>query len=251
MRVSTLLLVFVLSLPALGGDLTLEISGAPELALVGAVSRWDEDGRARVPVDAKAKIEAPRVDATAEAAGPGRFVFRDLPPGRYDLVLISSNKQRVEGFHYPPLQEFDPVIPASATVADEEARATILEDIAQSPHYENKVEALFLGGDEKQVRVLMQLVRDKPTSYDAEYGAPVATVRHEVWQYTFRYGVWSKEKRTAILDRVLLAKSAWEGWTWVWEPALGGVEVGSKPVVLRYTWPSSFEGSSARGWRAR
>lgn len=243
--------VLVLSLPAIGGEITLEIAGAPELALVGALSRWDEDGKARVPVDAKAKIEAPRVDATAEPAGPGRFVFRDLPPGRYDLVLISANQERLEGFHYPPVLEFDPVFPPSAKVPDDEAREAILGDIAQSPHYENKVEALFLGGDEKQVRVLMQLVRDKPTSYDAEYGKPVATVRHEVWQYTFRYGVWSKEKRTAILDRVLMAKSAFEGWTWVWEPALGGIEVGSKPISLRYAWPSSFEGSTARGWRAR
>ena len=37
-------------------------------------------------------------------------------------------------------------------------------------HYENKVVPLYLSGDEKQVRILMQLVRDLPTSYDAEYG---------------------------------------------------------------------------------
>jgi hypothetical protein len=239
--------------PASGADLTLEIAGAPELTLVGAVSRWDADGRARVPVDPKAKIDAPRVDARAEPAGPGRWAFRGLPPGRYDLVLLAAGRRRVEGFHYPPLLEFDPVFPPTARPPDEEARAAILEDIARSPHYENKVDALFLGGDEKQVRVLMRLVRDTPTSFDGDFGAPAATIRHEVWQYTFRYGAWTKERRTAILDRVLLAKAELEAWTWAWEPALGGIEVkaGSRPGVIRYAWPSRLQGSSSRGPSAR
>jgi hypothetical protein len=248
-RAAVLLLILVA--PASGGDLTLEIAGAPDLVLVGAVSRWDADGRPRVAVDPKARIDQPRVDAKGEPAGPGRWTFRNLPPGRYDLVLIASGRRRVEGFHYPPILEFDPVFPPTAKAPDDEARAAILEDIARSPHYENKVEALFLGGDETAVRVLMQLVRDDPTSFDAEFGAPAATIRHEVWQYSFRYGQWSKERRTAILDRVLLARAELAGWTWLWEPALGGIAVGARPAAIRYAWPSGSQGSSARGWVAR
>ena len=34
----------------------------------------------------------------------------------------------------------------------------------------------------------------------------MATVRHEVWQYTYRYGGWVKDGRTKVLDRVLMAQ---------------------------------------------
>ena len=46
-----------------------------------------------------------------------------------------------------------------------------MRDIAKSRHYENKVSPLFLAGDDKQVRILMQLVRDQPTSFDGDYGS--------------------------------------------------------------------------------
>ena len=64
---------------------------------------------------------------------------------------------------------------------------------------------LFLAGDEKQVRILVQLVRDRETSFDGDFGAPVATVRHEVWQYTNHYGGWVKDRKTEVLDRILMA----------------------------------------------
>ena len=124
---------------------------------------------------------------------------------------------------------------------DEETRDWIVKHIAKSQHYENKVAPLFLAGDEKQVRILVQLVRDKPTSYDGDFGAPVATVRHEVWQYTNNYGGWVKDRRTEVLDRILMARSEFQRWTWVWEPRLGGIEVGTKPVTVSYELPEKFD----------
>ena len=177
---------------------------------MGAVRRWDEDGKPLLPVDPKAKIDDPRVDSQAVRAGNGQWVFRSLAPGRYDLVVLTKDRMRVEGFRYPPINEFDPFLPAGAKGPDLETRDWIVNHIARSKHYENKVAPLFLAGDEKQVRILVQLVRDQPTSYDGDFGAPVATVRHEVWQYTNNYGGWVKDKRTEVLDRILMAKSEFQ-----------------------------------------
>ncbi|MCR4415995.1 MAG: hypothetical protein NUV77_26565, partial [Thermoguttaceae bacterium] len=81
-----------------------------------------------------------------------------------------------------------------------ETRESILDHIRKSPHYENKVEPLYLGGDEKTVRILMMLIRDKPTSYEGDFPG-AATMRFEIWQYTYQYGGWAKEKRTRVMHR--------------------------------------------------
>jgi hypothetical protein len=247
-RRSLIVLLAVLLAPqARAGELLVDLGKSEGVTFVGALDRWDRDGAPRKPVDAKAKIDQPNVTARAERLAGNRWVFRKLPAGRYDLVILAGERVRVEGFHYPPINGFDHFLPPSAK-APEEARDVILKDIAASQHYENKVTPLYLGGDEKQVRVLMQLVRDQPTSYDGDAGAPVATVRHEVWQYTYRRGTWSKEKRTKVLERLLMARSELQRWTWVWEPALGGIEMGDRRVEVSYEFPHRFDRDKARGW---
>jgi hypothetical protein len=239
---SAFVLLLTVLVAALGGivahaaQVTVELSTTPEVKLVGAVNRWDSDGNPRRPVDPKAQIDAPAVDAVATQAEGGRWVFADLPAGSYDLVIVASGRLRVEGWTYAPVLEFDPFFPPAATV-DEEPRQTILEDIRKSPHYENRVEPLALGGDKKVVRVLVMLVRDKPTSYETEMPG-AATIRHELWQYTNRYGTWAKEKRTRVLDRVLLPRDELRQWTWLWAPALGGLEVKDSPLTVSYRIPT-------------
>jgi hypothetical protein len=233
---------------ALAGDLRVELGRSEGVTLVGAIRRWDEDGKARFAVDPKARIDDPRVDARAIHEGSGRWLFRGLREGRYDLVILAGPRVRVEGFRYPPINEFDSFLPSDAKVADEETRDWIIKDIASSRHYENKVSPLFLAGDDKQVRILVQLVRDQATSFDGDFGSPVATVRHEIWQYTNNYGGWVKDRKTEVLDRILMAKSEFRLWTWVWEPRLGGIEVAGKPVTLSYRLPDRFDPATDRGW---
>jgi hypothetical protein len=226
-------------------EVTVELGKSQGVTFVGAFARWDADGNPRIPVDPKQKIDAPAVFARATHQAGNRWVFRNQPPGRYDLVILAGHV-RVEGFHYPPIREFDPFLPASAQ-APEEARDVVIQDIAKSRHYENKVTALYLAGDGKQVRVLVQLVRDQPTSYDAEYGQPVASIRHEVWQYTFQYGGWARDRQTKILDRMLMARKDLHRWTWIWEPRLG-IEVAGMPLTVTYELPERFDRRMARGW---
>lgn len=229
-----------------GGELTVDLGPSEGITFVGAIDRWDADGNQRRPVDPKARIEAPTVDAQAVQKAGSLYVFHDLPAGRYDLVILAEGQVRIEGFHYPPVLEFDEFLPSDSSVSPD-AEKWIAADIAGSKHYENKVASLYMGGDEKQVRILVQLLRDKATSFDAEFGAPVATLRHEVWQYTNRYGGWVKEKKTKVLDRVIAARDSLRRWTWVWEPTLGGLEIGSMPVRVTYELPRRFDADASRG----
>jgi hypothetical protein len=228
-----------------GATLTLELQNGDEVTAIGAIQRWDQDGNHRKLPDPKAKIDAPALDAKAVKPAKNRWKFNDLPPGKYDLLLLAKNRVRIEGFQYVPVKEFDPFFPQDAK-ADDDARELILADIKKSPHYENKVVPLYLGGNEKAVRVLMMLLRDKPTSYEGD-SPGAATLRHEIWQYTSNYGAWRKEKRTKVLDRVLLPRDELRRWTWIWDPKLGGIEMKDFPKTIKYAIPSPLKKSKLRG----
>ncbi len=218
------------------GKLVLEISGTGEVAFVGAFQRWDADGSLRRPVNPKAKIDVPEVDATARKSGADQWVFDKLPTGRYELVILLNPKVRIEGWTFAPVLEFDPFFAPDDPVEDEEARKWIEKDIAQSRHYENKVVPLVLGGDARAVRILMMLLRDLPTSYEAEMPG-AATLRFEIWQYTWKYGGWVKERRTRVIHRIIMPRDQLRQWTWVWDPKLGNIQVDGTPVTIQYSLP--------------
>lgn len=217
-------------------DLTINLTGSEKINYVGAIQRWDMDGNPTRPVNAKAKIERPEVDATAVNAGGGRWIFKNLKPGKYDLVLMGPSQLRIEGWEYAPVLEFDPFFPPTSTVGDESIHEFIVDDISKSRHYENKVVPLNLGGDEKHVRILMMLIRDQKTSYEGQM-AGAATMRFEIWQYDYQYGGWTKNRRTRVMHRVLLPRDQLRRWTWLWEPKLGAVKVKSGDVVIDYAVP--------------
>ena len=214
---------------------TVDLGDSQGVSFVGAFNRWDMDGNHRRPVNPKAKIDSPEVDAVAKHSGDNQWVFEDLKPGTYDLVILAGQRVRIEGWHYPPVLEFDPVFPPDATT-DDDTREFITDDIRKARHYENKVGPLHMGGDKKAVRVLVMLIRDKPTSYEGEMPG-AATMRFEVWQYDWRYGGWAKNKRTKVMHRVILTRGELRQWTWLWEPKLGGLEVGKSPVTIEYELP--------------
>ena len=218
-------------------DLTVRLTGSEKISYVGAFQRWDLDGNLSRPVNPKAKIDQPEVDATASNVGDGKWIFKNLKPGKYDLVLMGPEKLRIEGWEYAPVLEFDPFFPATSTVSDESVLATVVDHIKKSRHYENKVIPLSLGGDRKNVRVLMMLIRDQKTSYEGRM-AGAATMRFEIWQYDFQYGGWTKNRRTRVMHRLLLPRDDLRQWTWLWEPKLGGIEVNSDDITLDYLVPA-------------
>jgi len=226
---------------ALAADLTVHVTGELPIRTLGAVRRWDQDGNAIRQVDPKGKIESPVLDAVGEKSGAQAWLLRNLQPGRYDLILLGEGKVRIDGFEFPPVLEFDPFFKGDSQV-DEDARAWVEEDIRASRHYENKVEPLYFGGDEKAIRVLVMLIRDLPTSHEGDFPG-AATIRHEIWQYSWAYGGWKKERRTRVLDRCILHRNELRQWTWLWDSALGGVEVTKADVVIEYHTPDLRERS--------
>jgi len=236
---------FAFCAPAHGAKLTLKLANDQGVTLVGAFNRWDQDGNPNKPVNTKAKVDVPEVDATATRTGENTWAFKDLKPGTYDLVIMRQGRVRIEGYNYPPVLEFDPFIAGDATVSDEH-REFIEDDIRKSQHYENKVIPLSMGGDEKVVRVLMMLIRDKTTSYEGDFPG-AATIRHEIWQYTWAYGGWKKEKRTRVIDRSLLHRDELRQWTWLWDPKLGGIQVEKDPVEIQYEIPASLADKPLKG----
>jgi hypothetical protein len=219
---------------ATAAKLTVNLGNAEGVTSVGAIQRWDADGNHRKLPDSKAKIESPAVDATARDEGGGHWTFTNLPKGKYDLVIMADGRRRFEGFQYVPVHEFDPFFEPNMRI-DDETRKFLLDDIKKSPQYENVVEPLYMAGNKKAVRVLMMLIRNKQTTYDEIPNA--ATIRHEIWQYSWNYGGWQKDKRTKVMDRVIMNRDDLRKWTWLWDPKLGGIEVGGRPISVQYQLP--------------
>jgi hypothetical protein len=233
---------------ASAAKVTVNIKNGQDVSLVGVFHRWDQDGNFRKKVNPKAKIDAPEVDYTAAKEGSTQWVFKDLPPGKYDLVILAGQRTRIEGFEFAPVLEFDPFYPGDAAT-DEEAREAITDHIKKSPQYENKVVPLYLGqgkGDKQPVRVLMMLIRDKMTSYEGDMPG-AATMRFEIWQYTWQYGGWEKEKRTKVMHRVILHRDELRKWTWLWDPKLGGIEVKTAPIAIECQMPSASAEKTLKG----
>lgn len=239
------------ALPCFAAKVTVELGEAPGVKSVAAIARFDQDGNLRRAVDPKAKIESPPADYWATSAGGGKWEFKDLPKGRYDLVILGQDKVRIEGFEYPPVLEFDPFIPGDAAFPDEDAedRNWILDHIKKSRHYENKVVPLYIARskeDKKVSRVLVMLIRDQVTSYEGDFPG-AATMRHEVWQYDWNYGGWQKNKRTKVLDRVLLHRDELRKWTWLWDGKLGGIQVDKEPVTVQYDFGEAMKSKKLQG----
>ena len=272
-------------------ELTVELSGpyTERIERILAVQRWDVDGNAVRKLDTRQSIDEPAKDAIAEHVSKNRWTFRELKPGRYDLILFGANRLRIDGYDYPPVLEFDPFF-SGMTATKPSLRHWIARDIVRSRHYENCVLPLTVGDDVQTaedldscvlstmkvtisqldpladvpleeeemdefddgsdddgsgndgatrpsgIRTLVMLIRDQETSHSAD----AATIRHEVWQYTYRYGGYQKEKRTRVFDRILLPRNELRQWTWLWDPRLGGLSFHSEgdSRTIKYRLPN-------------
>lgn len=239
-----LIVAFLLAPFAQAAKVTIQLGNYEGVTFVGAIQRWDADGNHKKLPDSKAKIDSPAVDATATDEGRGRWVFKKLPAGTYDLVILADGFRRFEGFQYVPVHEFDPFLSSDMGIA-EETEDLVLDDIKKSPQYENVVKPLYMVGNKKVVRVFMMLLRDKPTTFTDIPNA--VTLRHEIWQYSWNYGGWQKDKRTKVFDRIIMNGNDLRKWTWLWDPKLGGVEVGASPMLVKYQLPKASAKEKLKG----
>ena len=198
--------------------------------------RWDEDGKPRVPVDPKAKIEVPAWMPGPCRPGNGRLGVPQPPAGRYDLIILANDASawRASAIHpstsstpsFPPMprgprrrQETDrqAILPSRSITRTRSRRCSWRGTRSRCgsrparPRPADQLRHRFRcsGGDgpprglaiHQQLRWLGQGPRDRSSGPDP-HGQ----------------------------ERIRL-------WTWVWEPRLGGIEVGTKPLqsLLRVT----------------
>jgi len=226
--------------PPSAGRLDVSIETADRVDWIGIVRRFDADGNLVRKPDPKEKFDAPYCDARSQG---NTAHFAGLTPGLYDVRVFLKDGTRLEGFHWSPFQEFDdPDDPAFKKPPPKEIEQSLRKRIAASRHYENKVTPLAFAGDKQHVRVLMQLLRDKPTSFDRMFGQPVATLRYELWQYTNHFGGWTRDNRRHVLHRLIVAKSQLRKRRCLWVRDLGGLRVKrSGPASqLSYRLPKSL-----------
>lgn len=219
------------------GELIVSIEPGEQVARVGIARRFHPDGTLARKVDPKAKFESPYTDR--ESAGNSAR-FEKLPAGTYDVIIFLKNGTRLEGYHWPIFNEFDdPEDPVFDTPPPKEIEEYLREKIAATSYYENKVTPLAFAGGEDQVRVLMQLLRDDKTSFDQQFGAPVATLRYEIWQFNNNFGGWTRDKHSKVLHRILDAKSNVRKKEWLWVRELGGhtLREDDSSIQLKYRLP--------------
>lgn len=219
------------------GRFELIIKGEGGWQEVGLIRRWDELGFPLPAYKRDAPITKPPLTLRARQVGENRWLIPNAPPGYYDVCFVSPERRvRIEGFYFAPVLELDEHW-YRASVPPARVRRSLLDWIGQRRYYENKVTPLFMAGTEENVRVFMQLLRDRPTSADAMFGGPIATLRFELWQFRKLFGVWDKERATKVLYRLRLARTELARWTWLWDLRLGAVEIADEAVTLTYEVP--------------
>jgi hypothetical protein len=259
--------VFFAVVPLFAGTLTVQLDGGTDdVSFVGAIYRWDPDGlpmkadgKPRVAEERAVhpKIDEPRVDYKLQNKGGGKWSAEYVLPGTYDIIAIKKGvKQRFEGWRFAPVLDFETFFPPDAgvfcdkevngkkeKVQDEESLKLIDKQIQQSKHYENKVVPLYFGGSyrkgqirPKQIRVLVMLIRDAGQTLDETS----ATMRFEIWQFEDRSGGYVKQKRTHVLERLIMPLNELRQWTWLWVPALSNINVEKTGTVnVNYTFPDT------------
>jgi hypothetical protein len=221
------------------GELRISIEPGSRVASIGVVRRFNDDGTLARKVDPRAKFESPFCDRQSKGASAR---FTGLKPGNYDVIVFLKDGTRIEGFHWPIFNEFDdPDDPAFKSPPAGDVQKLIREKIAAARYYENKVAPLAMAGNKEKVRVLMQLLRDEKTSFDKQFGAPVATLRYEVWQFTNHLGGWTRDRHSKVLHRILDARAKVRKRTWLWDRKLGGLRLTRErsSVKLEYRIPEN------------
>ena len=97
----------------------------------------------------------------------------------------------------------------------------------------NIKEVLAVEGSGGRAKALVKLVRTRPTSYDGQYGEPVAVVRWEIWNFRKHTGAWRREPKAKVLRRFLMPKRRLAEFRWGFDPDLGGVDVRPGRVTRR------------------
>lgn len=178
----------------------------------------------------------------------GEFRWADLPPDRYDLILVTEKCVYTMLAEIPPgksapaedeledldEKELDPAKGKEDWKLTPELKKQVVEYIAGSDEFFEVKEALLVGGNTKLVRALVRQKRVEETSYGTER-KKVTLWRYDMWYLHRIQTEWRTESR-AFVWRAYLPKGDDSGLLkLVEEPSLSGVDL-TRPgaeVVLK------------------
>ena len=244
-RVLVLLLPACLPRPAAAGTLTVDLGKSEGVTFVGRGPALGPPGQSAPARRSQGEDRRPDGRCGSQERRSRPLGVRRLPPGKYDLVILAGPRLRIEGWQYAPVKEFDPFFPPTATT-DDETRDFITDDIAKSPHYENKLVAACHGRRQEggpragdvDTRQADQLRERQPR------GGHHAARDMAVFLELRRLAEGAAHPRAGphFAPRDELRK-----WTWLWDPKLGGIEVTSQDATIKYELPSQAGLKKLRG----
>jgi len=159
---------------------------------------------------------------------------RDQLPRDYDLVIdVREGK--------PGKILVNPV-PPELTEAD---RKWLIDWVNGLKIFENKKRVLDLDGTGTRARVLVEKLRDTPTTLPVK--EPTAFWRTEIFDFQKYYGGWTKEKYTVIV-RQRVSIQVFRTYRWMFEKRLGGIRVAADGVttVPEYAVPQTLDPARGR-----
>jgi len=172
----------------------------------------------------------------------GKFLFSDLKPGIYDIVL-DTEIGTIEGVNlktYDELGELED--PEKIGTMRAKDFKEIYNKAKNMKIFENKRRIFELRGHRKRVRVLVEKLMDEQTSLDAQKGSKVITWRIEIWTYRYWTGGWLRDQTFELIQRRLLDPAKLARLRWNYEPELGGILVtDAEPARVKYTVPEKLD----------
>jgi len=164
----------------------------------------------------------------------GEFILSGLLPGTYDLVLDIG-----EGVIEGVTLKLDLADQSDEPLTDDD-KHEVLDYIAKTEFYENKVRGLYVEGNGKHCKALMERIRDKP--FHADNGD--ATWRADVWIFDNKTGAWVPRGISGkdLVIRERLKRELFQKELHVFDPKLGGIRLkkDSDEVTVNYTVPEKI-----------
>jgi len=155
------------------------------------------------------------------------FEHRQLPPGSYDLVLI-THKGRIEGVNLRVVNAAD-----GAPELREKDVAEIRKLVLRMKSFADRRRILFLQGRGNEARVLVEELTTRKTTLPSS--TPFVVWRVEVWSYRKEFGAWDRyDWQVVARERSSLAD--YKNTTWVFEPKLGGFTLNEETPAVEVTY---------------
>jgi len=208
---------------------------------------WGESGKITLDVENAGRLEKAiavnRIENT-RAIGKsvkGKFLFEDLEPGIYDIVL-ETDIGAIEGVNmknYNDLGELEDSGKIGAVRLKDYDE--VYNKALNMKIFETQRRIFLLDGHRKRIRVLVEkLMADKMSLSQHEGGQPI-TWRIEIWTYRFWSGGWLRDQTFELIQRKILNPTQYSALCWNYEEKLGGILVTDlAPALVKYTIPKKL-----------